>query len=98
MLTGYEQVRSVVAAIAGDQAAADNVHLVLPETGVCTTDLAIPNAGAASGCCGGPAPAETGACCVRDAEARAETGRGCGCSSVEMPKEAEKGLVAAGCC
>ena len=35
MLTGYEQVRSVVAAIAGDLAAARAVQLVLPETGVC---------------------------------------------------------------
>jgi thioredoxin reductase len=39
MLTGYEQVRSVVAAIAGDVEAARNVELVLPETGVCSTDL-----------------------------------------------------------
>ncbi|WP_262777081.1 NAD(P)-binding domain-containing protein [Brevibacterium permense] len=38
MYTGYEQVRSVVAAIAGDQEAADRVELVLPETGVCSTD------------------------------------------------------------
>ncbi|UDQ90110.1 NAD(P)-binding protein [Xanthobacter autotrophicus] len=35
MLTGYEQVRSVVAAIAGDMDAANDVRLVLPETGVC---------------------------------------------------------------
>ncbi|MGW6565641.1 NAD(P)-binding domain-containing protein [Streptomyces sp. NPDC054975] len=34
-LTGYEQVRSVVAAIAGDHEAAERVELVLPETGVC---------------------------------------------------------------
>ncbi|MFE6496331.1 NAD(P)-binding domain-containing protein [Streptomyces sp. NPDC057748] len=34
-LTGYEQVRSVVAAIAGDLDAADRVELTLPETGVC---------------------------------------------------------------
>ncbi|MFC8492988.1 NAD(P)-binding domain-containing protein [Streptomyces sp. NPDC057235] len=34
-LTGYEQVRSVVAAIAGDYEAAERVELVLPETGVC---------------------------------------------------------------
>ncbi|KJY16507.1 flavoprotein, partial [Streptomyces katrae] len=34
-LTGYEQVRSVVAAIAGDHASAERVELVLPETGVC---------------------------------------------------------------
>jgi thioredoxin reductase len=36
LLTGYEQVRSVVAAIAGDWEAARRVHLVLPETGVCS--------------------------------------------------------------
>ena len=36
MLTGYEQVRSVVAAIAGDWEAARDVELVLPETGVCS--------------------------------------------------------------
>ncbi|MFE5209555.1 NAD(P)-binding domain-containing protein [Streptomyces sp. NPDC056600] len=34
-LTGYEQVRSVVAALAGDTESADRVELVLPETGVC---------------------------------------------------------------
>ena len=34
-LTGYEQVRRVVAAIAGDHEAAERVELVLPETGVC---------------------------------------------------------------
>lgn len=35
--TGYEQVRSVVAALAGDQDAAHRVELVLPATGVCCT-------------------------------------------------------------
>lgn len=35
MITGYEQVRSVVAALAGDWAAARDTRLVLPETGVC---------------------------------------------------------------
>jgi thioredoxin reductase len=35
-LTGYEQVRSVVAAITGDREAAERVELVLPETGVCS--------------------------------------------------------------
>ena len=34
-MTGYEQVRSVTAAIAGDHEAADRVELTLPETGVC---------------------------------------------------------------
>jgi glycine/D-amino acid oxidase-like deaminating enzyme len=34
--TGYEQARSVVAALAGDWASARRVELVLPETGVCS--------------------------------------------------------------
>lgn len=38
LATGYEQVRSVVAAIAGDHEAANRVELTLPETGVCSTD------------------------------------------------------------
>ena len=37
MLTGYEQVRSVVAHLAGDHAAAGRVELELPATGVCCT-------------------------------------------------------------
>ncbi|MBY0252502.1 MAG: NAD(P)-binding protein [Methylobacterium organophilum] len=60
MLTGFEQVRSVAAALAGDLAAADDVHLVLPQTGVCSTSRADP---AADGCCGGPEPAATDTCC-----------------------------------
>jgi hypothetical protein len=34
--TGYEQVRSVVAALAGDLESASQVELVLPETGACS--------------------------------------------------------------
>jgi hypothetical protein len=77
LLTGYEQVRSV-AAIAGDKAAADDVHLVLPETGVCTTPPATVT-GKSAGCCGGPAPAIVDACCVGDAVAKDERKAGCGC-------------------
>lgn len=40
LATGYEQVRSIAAALAGDTEAATTVHLQLPETGVCSTDLA----------------------------------------------------------
>lgn len=53
MLTGYEQVRSIAAELAGDHEAARNVELVLPETGVCST-AGGPSV-AASGCCA-PAP------------------------------------------
>ena len=95
MLTGYEQVRSVVAAIAGDLAAADDIHLVLPETGVCSTSLHADGAPASSGCCGGPAPAQVDACCVADADAKAEGKSGCGCGSAREP---EKVAEPAGCC
>ena len=40
MATGYEQARSVVAALCGDWSAARDVRLNLPETGVCVTDFA----------------------------------------------------------
>ncbi|MFC0111789.1 FAD-dependent oxidoreductase [Kibdelosporangium aridum] len=53
-MTGYEQVRSVVAAIAGDRASAERVELVLPETGICggagVFDQPADDAG--GGCCG----------------------------------------------
>jgi thioredoxin reductase len=53
LATGYEQARSVVAAIAGDMAAAQLVQLELPETGVCSgPSIAAP----AAACCGPAAP------------------------------------------
>ena len=52
-LTGYEQVRSVAAALAGDHDAARKVELVLPETGVCSgTGLAEDSGGTGEGGCG----------------------------------------------
>jgi thioredoxin reductase len=100
MLTGYEQVRSLVAAIAGDLAAADDIHLVLPETGVCSTNLPVDGVTASSGCCGGPAPVDVDACCVADAEAKAEGKSGCGCGPAKAPdrKASEKVAEPAGCC
>jgi thioredoxin reductase len=49
--TGNEQVRSVVAHLAGDDAAADEVQLVLPETGVCSTSNTLATGDQASGGC-----------------------------------------------
>jgi hypothetical protein len=63
--TGYEQVRSVVCALAGDEEGARRVELRLPETGVCSTDrstdrkVLVLQSGDA--CCG-PA-AGPGSCC-----------------------------------
>ena len=79
MITGYEQVRSIAADIAGDREAAERVELELPETGVCTRGGVEGGAGA-SGCCGGPAPVGVAACCADDASAKAAGKTGCGCS------------------
>ncbi|GAA1341275.1 hypothetical protein [Arthrobacter roseus] len=53
LATGYEQVRSIAAYLAGDRAAADLVELQLPESGVCSTDLA-------DSCCGTSNPGNIG--------------------------------------
>lgn len=62
MATGYEQARSVVAALAGDWQAARDVRLDLPETGVCSSTVPLDEDridGDAAGCCG-PAVAARG--------------------------------------
>jgi len=77
MLTGFEQVRSIVAAIAGDEQAARRVELELPETGVCSG----PSNAEEDGCCGGPAKPEASACCAADQQTKAAGAAGCGCGS-----------------
>jgi hypothetical protein len=80
VLTGYEQVRSVVAAIAGDWEAARRVELVLPETGVCSLDYT-PNA-ASSSCCGAaPAPVAAPATLHMTASSPVATASKGGCCS-----------------
>jgi hypothetical protein len=89
LATGYEQVRSVAAFLAGDIEASRRVELDLPQTGVCSSNLVLE---VSEMCCGGPAPAETGACCIQDVEAKSARFAGCGCpSSAETNaiKEAE---------
>ncbi|WP_103174503.1 FAD-dependent oxidoreductase [Paracoccus sp. SY] len=82
MATGYEQVRSIVAQIAGDQAAAARVELVLPETGICNG----PPVTAQASCCGGAPIARTDACCAQDEAAKNAGGPGCGCNSPAPPE------------
>lgn len=61
-MTGYEQVRSVAAELAGDHDAARRVELMLPDTGVCggagLFDDPAPNDDG-GGCCGAPAAPQT---------------------------------------
>ncbi|MDQ2661464.1 MAG: NAD(P)-binding domain-containing protein [Actinomycetota bacterium] len=49
LATGYEQVRSITAWLAGDMVAATKVELVLPATGVCSTSAGPEQL--SSGCC-----------------------------------------------
>ena len=106
LLTGYEQVRSVVCALVGDEAGAGNVELVLPETGVCQTDLD------GGSCCGAAEEAaepelvglSIGASAIAveavasarasGASERAPTAGGCGCGTAPPAP----GKVASACC
>ena len=60
MITGYEQVRSIVADIVGDKEGAAKVELVLPETGVCSAPL---DNDADETCCAPAAEQGTADCC-----------------------------------
>ncbi|AZP19576.1 flavoprotein [Streptomyces aquilus] len=64
-MTGYEQVRSLAAALAGDREAAERVELTLPETGVCGgaglyDDPDAAQSGGGGGCCAAPATLQIG--------------------------------------
>ncbi|KOR84242.1 flavoprotein [Bacillus sp. FJAT-22058] len=68
LATGYEQVRSVVAYLTGDVEGAKEVQLELPETGVCSVNLA-------SNSCDSDIPAtemKDGSCCGSPVLARLE--------------------------
>ncbi|MCQ4121569.1 NAD(P)-binding domain-containing protein [Rhodococcus tibetensis] len=61
-MTGYEQVRSIAAALAGDHESAAQVELTLPETGVCggagvfdEPDTTAEAGETSGGCCAAPA-------------------------------------------
>ncbi|MQM26898.1 NAD(P)/FAD-dependent oxidoreductase [Glycomyces albidus] len=93
LATGYEQVRSIAAALAGDREAADKVELELPETGVCSSSrsleaTSIAEAGEAGGCCGSTANADAG-CGTSDTAA---AGSGCGTAAPE-PVSVGRGLA-----
>lgn len=60
MATGFEQARSVVAALAGDLEAADRVELDLPETGVCSAGGSATDGAGAGSCCGLSEPVAVG--------------------------------------
>jgi N-acetylglutamate synthase-like GNAT family acetyltransferase len=98
MATGFEQVRSVVAALAGDLEAADRVELDLPETGVCSVAGRATEGLTSAACCG---PATTG-CEATVAQASGGCGpASCGASAPVAPVAPAvrpAAVPATGCC
>lgn len=82
MATGFEQARSVVAAIAGDLPAADRVELDLPETGVCSSGAL------GAGATGSPAAFEPAVGAVKTS----------GCSTGGCGTAAPRAEVTTSCC
>jgi N-acetylglutamate synthase-like GNAT family acetyltransferase len=90
MATGFEQARSVVAAIAGDLEAADRVELDLPETGVCSASGSATEGVSDGSCCGASPDASP--------PAVAATSQSRGTSSCGAPGPAQPKGAATGCC
>jgi hypothetical protein len=104
MLTGYEQVRSIAAAIAGDWDAARDVRLVLPETGVCSSGI-LAERGVA--CCADSAALDDtsdAACCPtpassESAAASASASASGSCCGTAAPQVIQlSGALGGGCC
>jgi hypothetical protein len=98
MLTGYEQVRSIAAAIAGDWDAARDVRLVLPETGVCSSGI-LAERGVA--CCAASAALDdtsdtAASCCPSPASSAAPAGSCCGTAAPQVIQLS--GALGGGCC
>jgi hypothetical protein len=93
LLTGYEQVRSIAAHLSGDDAAADAVRLVLPETGVCNATLEEIAPGGQ--CCAEAAPQAVDPCCDRPADERTLT---CCAGTSESALSESKKLRQSSCC
>jgi thioredoxin reductase len=70
LATGHEQVRSIVAHLTGDAAAAARVELKLPETGVCSTRPIVSK----------PVPSATGSCSTNKPELAVVAPEGAGCA------------------
>jgi hypothetical protein len=100
MLTGYEQVRSIAAAIAGDWNAARDVRLVLPETGVCSSGI-LAERGVA--CCAASAALDDtsdAACCPAPPSSvsapASASGSCCGTAAPQLIQLS--GALSGGCC
>jgi hypothetical protein len=97
----------VVAMLAGDMRAADDVQLELPETGVCNTRFAYDDSATAqsSGCCGGGksedhpgARDSSGSCGSTDPGCGKEESKSSGCCGSVAPLGEAEAARSAGCC
>lgn len=79
LATGYEQVRSVVAALVGDWEAAAEVQLALPKIGVCGVGAVDANELQGSACCGTPSKIEPKPVVI---ETKQESANGACCGTV----------------
>ncbi|AGZ39952.1 FAD-dependent oxidoreductase [Actinoplanes friuliensis] len=95
LATGYEQARSVVAALAGDWEAARDVQLDLPETGVCNSNVPVESDSIDGGCCGTPAAVEPAGRGLATGVAGGLLSTPLTLVSVSTPAEGEQ---AGGCC
>jgi hypothetical protein len=93
MATGFEQVRSVVAALAGDMEAADRVELDLPETGVCSTTPSSSEKTRVTCCTPLPAAQKATACCAEAGSVESAMPAAC-CT----PPEKAAGIKTTACC
>jgi hypothetical protein len=92
LLTGYEQVRSVVCALVGDQEGARQVKLELPETGACSLAPLKDVVEQALPCCGSAAVAVVEGALAKAAARKAQP------EKAEKPKEADTSCCAPSCC
>ncbi len=97
MLTGYEQVRSIVAAIGGDWGSARRVELSLPETGVCTLGSKLEATSAiGGGCCTTASPEPVLA--VATVGSSCGSPSGCGTPEPELATVGASHSTEGGCC
>jgi thioredoxin reductase len=85
--TGYEQVRSVVLALTGDWEAARQIELVLPETGVCSSNRGGEDDDELACCAPAARVADESACCQPSAGAVVESAC-CGSAASAVGKTA----------
>lgn len=93
LLTGYEQVRSIVCLLTGDEEGAREVQLELPETGVCNSNRSATGEASEAQCCEATPPAKVAG--TSSASGCGSDGGSCGTSA--PTSETADGASGCGC-